>query len=205
MSHRTAFIAAVKDPKTWLFMFTYNLLNCVNTISYFFPTLMNSLGYTGHMAQYMTVPIYTVALVVGVAMGVNADRTGQKAWHVLAAAIWGSLSFIVCVTAKNHSAVRYAFICFAGAGIWSAIPIFLSWTVTMFEGRERRAISIAIVNGLGATSSTYGSFFWPSNTAPQYVMGFSITTSLFALAGAIVVYLKWKYDDKGYIGGRHRA
>jgi hypothetical protein len=33
------------------FMITYNLLNSVGTISYFFPTLMNALGYRGRMAQ----------------------------------------------------------------------------------------------------------------------------------------------------------
>jgi hypothetical protein len=34
-----------------LFMLAYNLLTSVGTISYFFPTLMNALGYTGRTAQ----------------------------------------------------------------------------------------------------------------------------------------------------------
>ncbi len=44
---------------------------------------------------------------------------------------------------------RYAFICFGGAGVWIAVPIFLSWTITMFDGREKRSISIALINGFG--------------------------------------------------------
>ncbi len=45
--------------------------------------------------------------------------------------------------------ISYAFICFGGAGIWTAVPIFLSYMVTNFEGRERRGVSIAIINGFG--------------------------------------------------------
>lgn len=44
---------------------------------------------------------------------------------------------------------RYAFIAFGGAGIWTAVPIFLSYMVTNFEGREKRAVSIALINGFG--------------------------------------------------------
>ena len=51
MSHRRAFIEAIKDPRTWTFMLAYNLLNSVGTISYFFPTLMTALGYKGRAAQ----------------------------------------------------------------------------------------------------------------------------------------------------------
>ncbi|ORY26990.1 major facilitator superfamily transporter [Naematelia encephala] len=199
MTHKQAFIEALKDPKTWCFMIIYNVLNSVGTISYFFPTLMKALGYTGRTAQFMTVPIYVVALVVSVTAGWNADRTRQKAYHVLAAACLAVVSFVVCVAVHNNAA-RYAMICFGGAGVWTAVPLFLSWMVTMFDGREKRAISIALINGVGNLSSVYGSFFWPATDAPQYVMGFSISTGLMALAGVLVFVAKWKINDRGVAG-----
>nr|XP_019043076.1 hypothetical protein I302_08787 [Kwoniella bestiolae CBS 10118]OCF22006.1 hypothetical protein I302_08787 [Kwoniella bestiolae CBS 10118] len=199
MTHGEAFMAALKDPKTWVFMLIYNVLNSVGTISYFFPTLMSGLGYKGRTAQFMTVPIYVVALVISVANGWNADRTGQKAYTVLGACCCGVISFIICATVHNN-AVRYTFICFGGAAIWTSVPIFLSWMVTMFQGRESRAISIAIINGFGNLASVYGSFFWPAKDAPRYVKGFSITTSLIGLAAVLVALTKWKYQDKGFAG-----
>jgi hypothetical protein len=96
----------------------------------------------------MTVPIYVVSLVISLAMGYNADRTNQKAWHIFAATILGAASFIVTAIVTKAS-VRYAFICFGGAGIWTAVPLFLSWMVGNFEGREKRAVSIAMINGFG--------------------------------------------------------
>jgi len=196
LSHKAAFIEAFKDPKTYLFMIMYNITNSVGTISYFFPTLMNSLGYTGRTAQFMTVPIYCVALVVAVGLGWNADRTGRKAYHVMGAALMGVISFVICLSVKNN-AVRYAFICFGGAGIWTAVPILLSWIVIMFDGREKRAVCIAAINGVGNLSSVYGSFFWPSKDAPRYIMGFGITTGLMALAAALAGFALWMYGDRG--------
>ncbi|WWD16921.1 hypothetical protein CI109_101353 [Kwoniella shandongensis] len=175
MSHKEAFLAALKDPKTY------------------------ALGYKGRIAQFMTVPIYIVALVISVTAGWNADRTGQKAYTVLGAACLSVISFIICVSVHNN-AVRYAMICFGGAGIWTCVPVFLSWMVTMFDGREKRAISIALINGVGNLASVYGSFFWPAKDAPQYVKGFSISTALMGLAAVLVFVTKWRYNDKGVAG-----
>jgi hypothetical protein len=96
----------------------------------------------------MTVPIYVVALVVSLGMGWNADRTKQKPWHIIAATVLSAISFILTVAIGNAD-VKFAFICFGGAGIWTAIPLFLSWMVGNFEGKEKRAISIAMINGFG--------------------------------------------------------
>ena len=53
----------------------------------------------------MTVPIYVVAMVISLSMGWNADRTNQKAYHIIAATIWSAVSFVICATVKK-AAVR---------------------------------------------------------------------------------------------------
>jgi MFS family permease len=147
----------------------------------------------------MTVPIYCVALVIALTLGVVADKTRQKAYVVLGACCLSVLSFVICVATTNAH-VKYAFICFGGAGVWTAVPVFLSWMVTMFEGREKRAICIAIINGFGNLASVYGSFFWPAGDAPRYVRGFAVTTALMGAAGCAVAFNKWKFNDKGHKG-----
>lgn len=147
----------------------------------------------------MTVPIYTVALIVAVCTGFNADRTRLKAYHVMGACALGAVSFIICGQVPDFK-VRYAFICFGAAGIYTTVPVFLSWVVTMFDGREKRAISIALINGFGNLSSVYGSFLWPSTDAPVYKMGFGVTTALMGSAGIMAFILRRIYGDKGVIG-----
>lgn len=99
----------------------------------------------------MTVPIYAVTLVINLIVGYTADYTGKKAYHVLGCATLAVVSFIICaaVNDTSHFAVRYAFICLGFAGVQCCVPLLISWEVTMFPGRERRAVSVPIINGFG--------------------------------------------------------
>lgn len=49
----------------------------------------------------------------------------------------------------------------------------------------------------GNLASVYGSFFWPSHTAPKYIMGFSLTTAFSGVALMLVLGAKFVYGDKG--------
>lgn len=177
-------------------LITYNVIACSGTISYFIPTLMNALGYKHRMAQFMTVPIYAVALVLSLTGGFIADRTRQKAMVIAGFASMSTICYVICAVVQNPK-VKYAMICFGAGGVWTVIPVFLSWVIIMFDGREKRAVSIAAVNGFGNLSSIWGSFFWPSHDAPRYVMGFAITCALCGTAVIVVLITKWRFGDKG--------
>ncbi|KAJ9640865.1 hypothetical protein H2204_003154 [Knufia peltigerae] len=196
MSYKKAIVLSIKDWKMWLFMLSLNTILASGTVSYFFPTLMGALGYKGRMVQFMTVPIYAVTLVINLIMGYSADYTGKKAYHVVGCAILAVVSFIICAASKNFS-VRYAFICFGFAGVQCCVPLLISWEVTMFPGRERRAVSVPVINGFGNLASVYGSFIWPSHDAPRYIMGFAVMTTFMFIAGATALLIKRIWDDKG--------
>jgi predicted MFS family arabinose efflux permease len=177
-------------------LFTYNVIACSGTISYFIPTLMKSLGYKNRNAQFMTVPIYAVALVMSLSGGYIADKTQQKAFVIAGAGTLATIAYVICTVVQNPK-VKYAMICFGAGGVWTVIPIFLSWVVIMFDGREKRAVAIAAINGFGNLSSIWGSFFWPKEQAPKYVMGFAITCALCASAVVVVLFTKWRFGDRG--------
>ncbi|KIV78622.1 hypothetical protein PV11_06256 [Exophiala sideris] len=196
MPYKKAITLSLKDWKMWLFMLSLNTILASGTVSYFFPTLMSSLGYKGRMVQFMTVPIYAVTLVINLVMGFSADYTGQKAYHVMGCSALAVLSFIICAASKSFP-VRYAFICFGFAGVQSCVPLLISWEVTMFPGRERRAVSVPLINGFGNLASVYGSFIWPAEDAPRYITGFAVMTAFMFIAGSTAFVIKRIWDDKG--------
>ena len=53
-----AFIAVLKDPKTYFFMLIYSCNILALTISYFIPTMLKGMGYDKVSAQWMTIPIW---------------------------------------------------------------------------------------------------------------------------------------------------
>ncbi|KAK1996523.1 major facilitator superfamily transporter [Colletotrichum falcatum] len=200
LSHRDALVAAVADPRTYAFVLLFMLDVGAGTISYFIPTLTLTLGYDTVTAQYMTVPVYAVASVCLNAVAWSSDRRGERRWHVAAPLAVGFACSVVCA-ATREPVVRYVMICFVAAGIWSALPLVLSWASGVVSlPPEKRAIVLAMVNAFGNFSSVYGSRIWPSGDAPAYRVGFGVTAG-FLGAGMVVaavmpVFVRW-VDWKG--------
>ncbi|WDK10179.1 major facilitator superfamily transporter [Colletotrichum graminicola] len=200
LSHWNAFVAAVADPRTYAFVLLFMLDVGAGTISYFIPTITLTLGYDTVTAQYMTVPVYAVASVCLNIVAWSSDRRAERRWHVAAPLALGFACSVVCA-AVQAPVVRYVMICFVAAGIWSALPLVLSWASGVVSlPPEKRAIVLAMVNAFGNFSSVYGSRIWPSRDAPAYRVGFGVTAA-FLGAGMVIallmpVFIRW-VDWKG--------
>ncbi|ATY63859.1 Major facilitator superfamily general substrate transporter [Cordyceps militaris] len=182
--HWQSFLQAVKDWRQ-------SLCTCAGTITYFIPTLMISLGYAGQQIQYMTIPIYMVALVIVLVSCFSSDLQNERPKHIMVMAGISTISLII-VAAVENSKIRYAFLCFGCAGIWACSPLTLSYlSNTISQPAEKRAVAIAIVNALANLSSVYGSYIWPTNSAPKYIAGFSVSICLMAGAVATAFLLKF--------------
>jgi len=100
----------------------------------------------------------------------------------LVVACWLALSticsIIICVV-YNFTA-RYVLLCFMYAGLWAANALALSYASSTFGGfpQETRAVSLALVNGMGNLASIYGSYLFPSKDSPHYLMGFGVTSAM---------------------------
>ncbi|KAJ7469308.1 MFS general substrate transporter [Mycena galericulata] len=196
MSSWRATLSALADWRTYLFTFMYMMVVGAGTITYFVPTLTANLGWHGNKAQFMTVPVYAVTLVLELLIAYSSDRFKERPLHIAAPTCLAGLMYALSIGIKNHTA-QYVFLCFGLAGTWSAIPIVLAWTPNVITyPNEKRAVSQAFVNMVANLSSIYGAYLWPSNDAPRYVMGLA-TTSAFCFACAIGAiagkYLTAKY------------
>ena len=177
-----------------------------STLSYFYPTLVRSLGYTNTVqAQYMTVPIYAVAFVCTAVTGYFCDMIPDLRGIVIAGWLTVSLitSIVVC-TVYNYT-VRYVMLIIMAAGLWAGNALSLSFASSTFGSMEAetRAIALALVNAMGTFSPTdtsgsrlttlgnlasiYGSYLFPAEDSPKYLMGFGVISAL--LGVGIAVYL----------------
>ncbi|KAL1955180.1 hypothetical protein VTO42DRAFT_8945 [Malbranchea cinnamomea] len=174
--------------RTWLLVVGYMVIVGSSTLTYFYPTLVEGLGYYGHMAQYMVVPIYAVAFVAVAVSGYLMDRF--PFWRGLVIASWLLLATVcsVIVCAVYNFTARYVLLVFMAAGLWASNALALSYSATVLGPmpQETRAVSLALVNGLGNLAQIYGAYLFPSEDAPKYLMGFGVISGMCALG--IVVY-----------------
>jgi MFS family permease len=180
-----SFLAAVRDPRTYFFAILYMLDNGSATINYFVPTVLKSMGYAGTQVQWMSVPIWVVGTIFLCILPITADRFNDRRWHICGGLALAFLSAIICFEVE-HDATRYAFLAFCIAGVYSTLPLIMTWASEILEfPAEKRAVCIAIANSVGNVSSVYGSHLWPKTDAPRYALGF-ISIACFTGAGALM-------------------
>ncbi|KAL2803269.1 major facilitator superfamily domain-containing protein [Aspergillus granulosus] len=180
MGHLQALKHSLSTWRTWLFVVGYMAIVGSSTLSYFYPTLVQGLGYTGHMAQYMVIPIYAVAFVCTAITGYVADRTQHLRGYYLAA--WMSVAMVCAVVtcAVYDLKARYALLVIMASGLWASNGLSLSYASISFAEmpREVRAISLALVNAMGNLAQIYGAYLFPDDDKPKYLMGFGVISGL---------------------------
>lgn len=200
MGKRESFVAALKTWKTWPLIVGYMVIVGSSTLSYFYPTLVSGLGYTDRVtAQYMTVPIYAVAFVCTLATGWFSDKIVN--WRGFVIAAWLTLSLITAIvvcTVYNYT-VRYAMLVLMAAGLWSANGLSLSYASSTLGDlpAEARAVALALVNCMGNLAQIYGSYLFPLEDKPKYLMGFGVISGLLGLGVVVYAMLNVALRRKG--------
>ncbi|KAI8229275.1 hypothetical protein K4K54_001608 [Colletotrichum sp. SAR 10_86] len=195
-----SFMLALRDWRTWGFIFGYMVIVGSSTLSYFYPTLVHGLGFTSTVqAQYMTVPIYAFAFVCTAITGYFGDKIPDHRGLVIAAWLAFSMitSIIVCVV-YNFTA-RYILLVLMAAGLWASNAMSLSFASSTFGSMdaEVRAIALALMNALGNLAQIYGAYLFPTDDAPKYLMGFGVISGMLGFGTVVYVIMhilvrRWK-------------
>lgn len=189
LSHWQAFMAALSDMRTYLFVLLYMLVIGASTISYFVPTITASLGFETVTAQYMTVPIWVVAAICLNLVAWSSDRLQERRWHTSGSLAVGFAACVICATVHNAVA-KYIMVCLVTSAVVCATVLSLTWTSTVMDApREKRAIVIALVNACGNFASVYGSRIWPQKDSPNYHLGFGVSAGFLGSAAVLTALM----------------
>lgn len=181
ISHFQALKIALTSWRTLLFTFGYAILNTTSSQSYFYPTLVKSLGYTEtSKIQYMTVPIYAVAFVVNLATSYIGDHQLHKKRGYLIAGCMGVVCITgILITTIYNNVARYVFMVLMCSAVWAGTAGCLAYASSSFGymEREARGIALACMNGMGTAATIGGSFLFPEKDSPKYIMAFSVVSA----------------------------
>ncbi|KAF2770993.1 MFS general substrate transporter [Teratosphaeria nubilosa] len=178
-----ALAQSVRDWRTWLLVAGYMVIVGSSTLSYFYPTLVEGLGYSSHMAQYMVVPIYAVAFVCVLVTGYYSDKAPRQRGAIIASWLVVSTVCSIIICAVYDFKARYALLVIMAAALWATNGLSLSYAASTFGAmpQEVRAVSLALVNALGNLAQIYGAYLFPSKDEPKYLLGFGVISGMCAL------------------------
>ncbi|KAJ3523095.1 hypothetical protein NM208_g12581 [Fusarium decemcellulare] len=197
ISHLKALKAALTNWRLWMLVAGYHCIISTLALSYFYPYIVLSLGYTNTEAQFMTCPIYFAAFAIAVPCCIMADRWPRRRVYFVTTATFMGTVFCILMTTVMVDVPRYIFLCLLTACIWTANPIAESFASSSMASikPEVRAISLAFINSMANLAQVYGSYLMPSWDAPRHAIGFGTFAGLLftggcIYAGAMVVLMR---------------
>jgi len=174
---RAGFMQAIRDPRLYLFCLMQNLHLSACGFNNFFPTVIGSLGFSRTITLVLTCPPYLVSGVAGVVVGLTSGKLNERTWHITLSMGIAAVGFIISCITLNTGA-RY-FSCFLFAsGAYAVNSVILGWvSATLGQTREKKAISLSIVNVVANASYIYTPYLYPKTDGPRYLTAMSANTA----------------------------
>ena len=161
------------------------------TMQYFFPSIVGTLGYSSTITLLLTVPVWFATFLTSCCVTYTASKTGDRSLHIFGLMIIAAIGNAVA-TASTNIGARFFAMFLMPMGAVSAYTIIVPWVANSFpRPLVKRSACVAIANMIGNTASAYGSYMYPSSAAPQYIPGGSANAAICVGVAVVALVLRW--------------
>lgn len=187
----------LRDPKNWiLVVVVYGSASAI-AINSFFPTVVASFGRDRITTLLLTAPPYLLACVVCAAVSWSAGRCQERYWHTVVPIACALIGFVIAAVATGIGP-RYFGTMIMLPGVYTGFNMAMVWTAnTIYRPVAKRASALAFNNALATVCSIYGSYLYPDNASPRFVLAFSVNAgmALLAIAASTVLHFYLKREN----------
>ncbi|KAI1254959.1 hypothetical protein MGN70_003021 [Eutypa lata] len=188
----------IRDPKNWILtVIVYGAASSIS-INAFFPTVVASFGKDRTTTLLLTAPPYLLACIVCAGVAWSADRMKERYWHTVVPLALSLVGFIISAAAESLGP-RYFGAMIMLPGIYTGFNMTMVWTAnTMYRPAAKRAAAVAFVNAVSTLCSIYGSYLYPNDAGPRFVLAFSVNAgmALIAIIASTVLHFVLKRENR---------
>jgi hypothetical protein len=147
------------DPMFWLYALSYFfMVNSLNSFSYFSPTIVANLGFSGYTAQLLTVPPNVFGLIIIIITNcMHSDYSKERVGHSLAGLVLVGTGYLLLALLTNW--------------IGAAVMPFLAHRTATVSGSTATALATGVTIAISNCGGISAPFLFPSADGPQYEMG----------------------------------
>jgi MFS family permease len=192
---------AIFDARVWVLgLIVFLVVFGVFALSFWSPTLLKGMGLNVmQVGLAATVPAL-FGVVAAILVGRHSDRTGERRWHFVIAAIVGAVGMLCASQFPQNPIMTIACLALAAIGMSSAYAVFWAMPASMLSGPSAAA-GIAVITTIGSSSGAVA----PLLVGMLKTLTGGFTVSLYVLSGALVcAALIFGYYFRGR-DGEHRA
>jgi nitrate/nitrite transporter NarK len=182
--HSGSFASGLSDLRVWLLCLVYfAFVAALYGVSFWLPTLIKALGYTGiREIGSMTAVPYGAAVVTMLVFAGSSDRTGERRKHLAVAALLGAVGLVLSVLLRAHPTWSFVALVIAMAGIVTTIPLFWNLPTAFLKGAGA-ATGFALITSIGNLSGFVAPFLVGTVTDATG----NTALAMYALAGVAVL------------------
>ncbi|RFU26355.1 hypothetical protein B7463_g9985, partial [Scytalidium lignicola] len=171
VSLREGLSLAVRDYRLYLFILLQHLSLLTQSFTYFFPTIVNTLGYNRTITLLLTVPVWFATFLVSLVVTWSSGRTGNRSFHIIGLLTLSCVGNIIMIT-TTAIGPRFFAMFLLPMGTIPAYQIIVAWIANSFpRPLVKRSVAIAVANMIGNTATIYGPYMYPATDGPKYIAG----------------------------------
>ncbi|PIA93274.1 Pantothenate transporter FEN2 [Cercospora beticola] len=184
----------------WVFVWSYVMIAACHTATSYFNLWLKAEGYSVDKINYLPTGGNALAIVVTLAWGMLADRTGKFYWLIVSLLGVMILSnILLSVWNIPKAALMFAYyISYAGS---ATTPVLIAWASKLNAGDPNlRQLLVAVANFF-----SYAWVLWvplvlfPTYDAPRYKYGYQILILFGGLAIGFVTAHKYLHERKARV------
>ncbi|KAJ5286992.1 hypothetical protein N7478_002678 [Penicillium angulare] len=160
---------ALSDYRLYFFMLLNHLNLLAQSFTYFFPSIVESLGYSSTVTLFLTVPVWFATFLAVISISYHSSQTNERSIHIFCCMLIGAIGNIIVITTNNLGARMFAMYLIP-IGTLPSFQMILAWITSSFSRPlVKRSVVVAMCGMFGNAASIYGSYLYPDSQGPRYV------------------------------------
>ncbi|KAH8819284.1 MFS transporter [Xylogone sp. PMI_703] len=179
---------AFRDYRLYLFVLLQHLSLLTQSFTYFFPIIVNTLGYGRIITLLLTVPVWFATFLVSLVVTWSSGRLVNRSFFIMGLLSLSCAGNIIMIT-TTAIGPRFFAMFLLPMGTIPAYQLIVSWVANSFpRPLVKRSIAIAVANMIGNTATIYGPYMYPATDGPRYTAGGAAVAAVCFVA-AILAYV----------------
>ncbi|KAE9404195.1 sugar transporter [Gymnopus androsaceus JB14] len=173
---KTDYDEEIKGPLNgfWLAISDWKVCHVFGVFFHFyFPTLMQTIGYNPTITLLICVPPWLTATVAVIIISRHSDKTSERFWHISFSFGVAVIGYLMAISTMNPL-LRYISL-FLMTQTHAAFVCFMAWASgSLSDTPSKRATALALINTGGILANIFVPYAWPSAWGPDYSKSFAI-------------------------------
>ncbi|CAK7211100.1 hypothetical protein SCUCBS95973_001016 [Sporothrix curviconia] len=185
----SGFKLAIRDPKVWTLVFCMGMIQAMGSTVNFFPSIVQTLGYSSLITLLLTAPPYILAAIWFHIFSNISDRKNIIYPFVVVGIALAAIAYTISLATLNTGARYFAMMLIPATVAGPQILVYKTLNLHIARPYPKRAAGVAMINSIGGISNIWASYLYVD--APHYYVAFGTCFGCATLLLTTITVYRW--------------